>query len=104
MWSFSPAAGFVMLLPLAFQEGNSMNSKVTPILAVLLLSGTFSVPAFAQKKSSAPKEPAKPSYEMPQPEREALDSQAYASIREEAILRSHVMEYASALTDGIGPR
>jgi carboxypeptidase Q len=93
-----------MLLPFAFQEGNSMNSKVTPILAVLLLSGTFSVPAFAQKKSSAPKEPAKPSYEMPQPEREALDSQAYASIREEAILRSHVMEYASALTDGIGPR
>jgi carboxypeptidase Q len=93
-----------MLLPFAFQEGNSMNSKVTPTLAILLLSTAFSFQTFAQKKSSAAKEPAKPSFEMSQPERETLDSQAYANIREEAIAHSHVMEYASALTDGIGPR
>ena len=45
-----------------------------------------------------------PSYELPQPRHETLDLAMYARIRQEAIQHSHVMEYASALMDGIGPR
>ncbi len=39
-----------------------------------------------------------------QPAVESLDLTMYARIREEGLLHSHIMEYASALTDDIGPR
>jgi carboxypeptidase Q len=55
-------------------------------------------------KESAEKDTVKPSYEMAQPERESLDLLMYGRIREEATAHSHVMDYASALMDGIGPR
>ncbi|HUN63939.1 MAG TPA: M20/M25/M40 family metallo-hydrolase [Candidatus Sulfotelmatobacter sp.] len=45
-----------------------------------------------------------PSYELAQPQQEDLDLTMYARIREEATRHSHVMEYASGLMDGIGPR
>jgi carboxypeptidase Q len=44
------------------------------------------------------------SYDQPQPEHENLDLQMYQRIRDEGLYHSHIMEYASALTDGIGPR
>ena len=75
------------------------------VLAVLI--ATFSLsPAAAQKEKREPatKEPPKPPYALPQPEKETLDYTAYDQIRQEALGHSHVMEYASALTDGIGPR
>ena len=56
------------------------------------------------KKETSPKETARPSYEMPQPEKESLDFAMYQNIREEALAHSHIMEYASGLMDGIGPR
>src|SRR5208283_4129367 len=46
----------------------------------------------------------RPSYEVPQPERETLDLNMYQLIRNEGLSHPHVMEYASALDDGIGPR
>ena len=46
----------------------------------------------------------KPSYELPQPAKENLDYNMYQQIRIEGLTHSHVMEYASALMDGIGPR
>jgi carboxypeptidase Q len=46
----------------------------------------------------------KPSYELPQPAKENLDYHMYQQIRIEGLTHSHVMEYASALMDGIGPR
>jgi hypothetical protein len=52
------------------------------------------------KSSDAPK----PSYELPQPQRETLDLAMYQQIRDEGLGHSHVMEYASALDDDIGPR
>ena len=55
----------------------------------------------AQKKTA---EATQPSYELPQPQRENLDLNMYQLIRQEGIAHSHVMEYASALADGIGPR
>ena len=47
----------------------------------------FAVPAFAQEKAA-----------------EALDLNMYQQIRDEGFHHSHVMEYASGLFDGIGPR
>jgi carboxypeptidase Q len=46
----------------------------------------------------------RPSYELPQPAKESLDYTMYQRIRDEGLARSHVMEFASALMDGIGPR
>ena len=46
----------------------------------------------------------KPSYELPQPAKENLDYNMYQQIRIEGLTHTHVMEYASALMDGIGPR
>jgi Peptidase family M28 len=44
------------------------------------------------------------SYEQPQPARETIDYTMYDRIRDEGLHHSHVMEFASALMDGIGPR
>ena len=74
---------------------------------VSLGCAVFALSLFAagkDKKEASAKEAPKPSYEMPQPERESLDLSMYQSIREEALQHSHIMEYASALMDGIGPR
>jgi carboxypeptidase Q len=56
------------------------------------------------KKSTAKAPPPSPSYESLQPATESLDLSMYQSIREEALSHTHVMQYASALMDGIGPR
>ncbi len=70
--------------------------------AVLL---AVSLPACAaDRKKPVTEQKKTPSYEMPQPETEKLDYAMYQQIRQEAIAHSHVMEYASALDDGIGPR
>jgi carboxypeptidase Q len=45
-----------------------------------------------------------PSYELPQPAKENIDYRMYEQIRIEGLIHSHVMEYASGLMDGIGPR
>jgi hypothetical protein len=57
------------------------------MLAYALLA-SFAAPSFAQEKEAA----------------EALDLNMYQQIRDEGFHHSHVMEYASALFDGIGPR
>ncbi len=75
---------------------------VVPVLTTLLLL-SFSATA-ADKKSKEPEENSKPSYELPQPTSENLDLTMYQRIREEGLTHSHVMEYASALMDDIGPR
>ena len=50
------------------------------------------------------KVPEPPSYYGPQPATESIDLTMYARIREEGFKHSHVMQFASALSDGIGPR
>src|SRR5689334_20008503 len=72
----------------------------------VLLAFAFSLSTFtfAADKSKTNAAPAKPSYELPQPEHETLDYGMYQRIRQEGLLHSHVMEYASALDDDIGPR
>ncbi len=45
-----------------------------------------------------------PSYYGPQPAAESIDLNMYARIRDEGFHHSHVMQFAGALSDGIGPR
>jgi hypothetical protein len=82
-----------------------LTRRFPALLAVLFVAFSLSMAAAQKnKKESTAKEPPKPSYELPQPDKEALDYTAYDEIRREALAHSHVMEYASALMDAIGPR
>jgi hypothetical protein len=74
------------------------------VVTIVLLCFAFSLSAADKKKDAKAEDAAKPSYELPQPAIENLDLNMYQKIREEGLEHSHVMEYASALTDGIGPR
>jgi Peptidase family M28 len=82
---------------------SSHKAWYSTIAIVLCLS--FSVSA-AEKKSKDAKadETSKPLYELAQPATENLDYIMYQRIRDEGLSHSHVMEFASALMDGIGPR
>ena len=74
------------------------------LVATVLLCFAFSLSAADKKKNAKADAAARPSFDMPQPAVENLDLNMYQKIREEGLEHSHVMEYASALTDGIGPR
>jgi hypothetical protein len=75
--------------------------------ALLLFYPTFAARA-ADKKMAVEKNAPQHGYdyEHPAPQQltENLDLAMYARIREEGLNHSHIMEYASALFDGIGPR
>src|SRR5579885_964209 len=66
----------------------------------------MSLAGFAADKNklSTKADTEKPSYELPQPVKENVDLRMYQRIRDEGLGHSHVMEFASGLTDGIGPR
>ena len=72
--------------------------------AVLLCLSLTASAADKKSKDSKAEEASKPSYELPQPATENLDYTMYQRIRDEGLGHSHVMEFASALADGIGPR
>jgi hypothetical protein len=82
-----------------------MKTKSFCLTLSLVAVAAFPLNLFAaDKNKKEAREEARPSYETPQPERETLDLAMYEKIREEAAAHSHVMEYASGLMDGIGPR
>ena len=82
-----------------------MRYPTSAITAALLICSTLPVSAADKSKSNSNSSDAgKPSYELPQPAKENLDLSTYQQIRYEGLAHSHVMEYASALMDGIGPR
>jgi len=85
--------------------------------ALLLIAATLpllvaSQSLQAQKKKAAPAssapatstDPDAGPWAEPQPAQEKLDLTMYQKIREEGLLHSRIMDYASALTDDIGPR
>ncbi len=77
------------------------------IIACFLLVSTSLLTAadkHKDKTSTSTADSVIPSYELPQPPKESLDYTMYQRIRQEGLGHSHVMEYASALMDGIGPR
>ncbi|MGA9392800.1 MAG: M28 family peptidase [Candidatus Sulfotelmatobacter sp.] len=65
---------------------------------------TVTISAADKNKENAADVAGKPSYELPQPAKENLDYAMYQRVRDEGLIHSHVMDFASALMDGIGPR
>lgn len=65
----------------------------------------FAVPSTAaDKKPAAPAATTVKPWEVAQPATETLDLDAYMRIRQEGLQHGRVMQFASALVDGIGPR
>jgi hypothetical protein len=84
-----------------------MHIKTGQFRPVLLLSFGLALSmatTFAADKPKTAAAESPNSYDVPQPDHETLDLNMYQRIREECLYHSHIMEYASALTDGIGPR
>jgi len=83
-------------------------SKLFRGLPSLCLAATLTLPALAADKTKAAKPAAAPAetdpYAEVQPATEKLDLAAYQRIRDEGLNHSHVMDFAVALMDGIGPR
>jgi carboxypeptidase Q len=85
-----------------------VRSRCLPALLLLATLPTF---ASAQKKKSAPTPTAAAStnpdigpWSEPQSTVEKIDLAMYQKIRDEGLEHSRIMQYASALTDDIGPR
>ncbi len=75
--------------------------------SIAILAIAISIPAFAADKAktkTADVAASSSSYGAPQPATENVDLDMYQRIRQEGLQHSHVMEYASALSDDIGPR
>src|SRR5579863_6228881 len=81
-------------------------SKPSQLAAIFVILAASLTGTAADKNKSNTNSPdsSKPSYELPQPAKENIDYTIYQQIREEGLGHSHIMEYASALMDGIGPR
>jgi carboxypeptidase Q len=80
-----------------------MPNKAAHLLAAVM----FSAAAFlygAEKPKATPTPTSVDPYAEVQPATESLDIAMYQRIRDEGLNHSHVMEFASALMDGIGPR
>src|SRR6516225_456689 len=78
--------------------------QLAGLLIISLALPLMGTAADKNKNNTKQQEAEKPSYELPQPAVENLDLTMYQRIRDEGLQHSHIMEYASALTDGIGPR
>ena len=79
--------------------------KLFSVTIMLLICFILPLSAADKNKTNTNSSDAnKPSYELSQPAKENLDYNMYQQIRIEGLTHSHVMEYASALMDGIGPR
>src|SRR5579875_49598 len=82
-------------------------------VALLALTGAmFALPVAPLSAAAKPDKKARTAapaaetnpWDVPQPAVEKLDLNTYARIREEGLTHSHVMEFASALSDNIGGR
>jgi carboxypeptidase Q len=80
------------------------NLSVVKIAILLLALLVLPLSAADKNETNESSETGQPSYALPQPAKENLDLTMYQRIRDEGLGHSHVMEYASALVDGIGPR
>ena len=81
-----------------------MPVKTLRLFAAVLLSAAVFLYAAEKPKAAAPAPVATDPYAEVQPATETLDLAMYQRIREEGLNHSHVMEFGSALMDGIGAR
>src|SRR5579871_2826176 len=73
-------------------------------LSLVILGAALNLHAADKPKPAAASPAASDPYAEVQPATETLDLAMYQRIREEGLTHSHVMEFGSALMDGIGPR
>jgi carboxypeptidase Q len=73
-------------------------------IPLIMLAAAVSLYAADKPKSASAAPAAVEPYSEVQPATESLDLNMYERIRDEGLNRSHVMEFGSALMDGIGPR
>ncbi len=78
--------------------------KSVRFLSVLILSASVCLYAAEKPKKTEAAPAATDPYAEIQPSSETLDLAMYQRIRDEGLNHSHVMEFATALMDGIGPR
>jgi len=90
---------------------NILQSKLLCLVSAACVAATLASPiaSYAADKTKAEKaKAAAPAavdpYAEVQPATETIDLAAYQRIRDEGFNHSHVMDFASALMDGIGPR
>jgi carboxypeptidase Q len=81
-----------------------MSMKIFRLLPAVFLAAALVVLAADKPKPLAPLPAATDPYAEVQPPTETLDLNMYQRIREEGLNNSHVMDFATALMDGIGPR
>jgi hypothetical protein len=81
-----------------------MHVKTLRFIPVVLLAAGLLLHAADKPKPAAPAAVAVDPYAEVQPATETLDLNMYQRIRDEGLNHSHVMEFATALMDGIGPR
>jgi hypothetical protein len=79
-----------------------MSITIVRLFPVAILAAAVTLQAADKPKPATPA-PVDPYTEV-QPITESLDMAMYQRIRDEGLNHSHVMEFASALMDGIGPR
>jgi carboxypeptidase Q len=83
-----------------FVRGVMCRAALLAVVAVSCNAGAQEKKKHAEEEKAA----AVPTYYGAQPTAESLDLGMYERIRVEGTQHSHVMEFASALADGIGPR
>ncbi len=81
-----------------------MPVKSLCLFPAALLAAALTLHAADKPKSQTPAPAATDPYAEVQPATESLDLNMYQRIRDEGLNHSHVMEFATALMDGIGPR
>jgi len=81
-----------------------MTVKMFRLLPAILLAASLYLHAAEKPKPATPAPAATDPYAEVQPATETLDLNMYQRIRDEGLNHSHVMEFATALMDGIGPR
>jgi len=81
-----------------------MPVKTLRLFPAVFLTASLLLHAADKPKNAPPAAAVTDPYTEVQPATETLDLNMYQRIRDEGLNHSHVMEFASALMDGIGPR
>jgi carboxypeptidase Q len=90
--------------PTFSMEPASMHLKRLRLIPVAAMTAALALHAADKPKAAPPAPTAVDPYAEVQPATESLDLTMYQRIRDEGLNHSHVMEFATALMDGIGPR
>ena len=95
----------ILRFPANFKEETArMLHRCSYYIATLLLITSPALAADQHKSQPNNPQTSVAPWEQPQPAQENIDYAMYGRIREEGLQHSHIMEYASALADDIGPR